>query len=133
MSAGTNSGGSDLPQLGGTLLAVPQEDTHISDHAHSADGIGNRPGQVEADGGVGDEGGADEGVEGTGDQRDPGELGLAVLKHPNSDGQECEQGQGLVGPGEVTPQDVEALAVELGPHDDGGYQHEHGHSQRCYF
>src|SRR5699024_10440244 len=36
---------------------------------------------------------------------------------------------GLVGPGEVAPQHLEAVGVHLGPHDDAGHQYEHGGGQ----
>ena len=120
---------SDLIEAASTLLAVPTDDTHIGDRQHGTNAIGNRPGQVEADGGVGNVGGADEGVEGTGNQRDPHELGLAVLKHPDGDAQEGKQGQSLVGPGKVTPQDVEAVGVELGEHQDHSDQGKHRNRQ----
>ena len=79
--------------------------------------------------GVGDVGHADEGVEAAGDHGDPSPLALAVLEHPRGDAQEGEQGQRLVGPCEVTPQDHEAVVVDLGEHEDGDDQREDGHSQ----
>ena len=119
-----------LGQNAGTaLLAVPDDHDHIGHSRADADDVGGGPGNVEADLSVGDVGDADEGVPGGGDQGDPHELGLLVLEHPHRDGQEGEQGQSLVGPGEVAPQDVEAVRVELGPHDDGSHQDEDGHSQ----
>ena len=78
---------------------------------------------------IGDVGGADEGVERAGNQRHPRKLTLAVLEHPHGDAQEGEQGQSLVGPCEVTPQNVEAVLVELGEHDDAGSQDKHRDGQ----
>ena len=79
--------------------------------------------------GVGDVGDADEGVEAAGDHGDPSPLALAVLEHPRGDAQEGKQGQRLVRPCEVTPQDVEAVGIGLGEHEDGDDQREDGHSQ----
>ena len=123
--------GEDLlgQQLSSTLLAVHAAGHHIGDGAHHTDDVGGRPGDVEADVGVGDVGHADEGVEAAGDHGDPSPLTLAVLEHPRGDAQEGEQGQGLVGPCEVTPQDVEAVGIGLGEHEDGDDQREDGHSQ----
>ena len=109
---------------GGALAAVPDDDAHIEHSSRNADDIGIGPGDVEADLGVGDVGGADEAVEAAGDHGHPRILALAVLEHPDRDGQEGKQGQGLVGPGKVAPQDLEALVVELGEHQDHGHQGE---------
>ena len=116
-------------QLGGALLAVHAAAHHIGGGAHHTDDVGQRPGDVEADVGVGDVGHADESVEAAGDHGDPSPLTLAVLEHPRGDAQEGEQGQRLVGPCEVTPQDHEAGVVDLGEHEDGDDQCEVGHSQ----
>lgn len=116
-------------QLGGTLLAVHAATHHIGGGAHHTDDVGRRPGDVEADVGVGDVGHADEGVEAAGDHGDPSPLTLAVLEHPCGDAQEGKQGQRLVGPCEVTPQDHEAIVVDLGEHENGDDQREDGHSQ----
>ena len=123
--------GEDLlgQQLSSTLLAVHAAAHHIGDGAHHADDVGGRPGNVEADVGVGDVGDADEGVEAAGDHGDPSPLALAVLEHPRGDAQEGEQGQRLVGPCEVAPQDHEAVVVDLGEYEDGDDQREDRHSQ----
>ena len=78
---------------------------------------------------VGDVGDADEGVEAAGDHGHPSPLALAVLEHPRGDAQEGKQGQRLVRPCEVTPQDHEAVAVGLGEHQNGDDQNEDGQSQ----
>lgn len=78
---------------------------------------------------VGDVGDADEGVEAAGDHGHPRPLALAVLEHPRGDAQEGEQGQRLVGPCEVAPQDHEAVVVDLGEHQDGDDQREDGQRQ----
>ena len=76
---------------GGALAAIPDDDAHIGHSGHNADDIGISPGDVEADLGIGDVGGADEAVEAAGDHGHPGVLALAVLEHPYRDGQEGEQ------------------------------------------
>mgnify|MGYP000068391594 CR=1 FL=1 len=114
-------------QAAGTLLTVPADDGNIHHSSSNADAVGHRPGHVEADLSVHDVGDGDEGIPSTGDQRHPNPLGLAVLEHPDGNGQEGEQGQGLVGPCEVTPQDSEALCIELCEHQDHSHQSEdHG-------
>ena len=109
---------------GATLVAVPEDHGNISDSGDDTNDVGAGPGNVEADLGVDDVGHGDEGIEAAGNQGDPNELLLAVLEHPDGDCQEGEQGQGLVGPCEVTPQDVEALGVQLGEDQDDGHQSE---------
>ena len=64
---------------------------------------------MEADSGVHDIGYSDEAVERAGDQGDPDILAFAVFEHPDGNGKESEQGQRLVGPGEVAPQNVETV------------------------
>ena len=111
------------------LSAIQAQSHHIGDGEHHADDVGGGPGDVEADVRIGDVGGADEGVERARNQRHPRKLALAVFKHPHRDAQEGEQRQGLVGPCEVTPQNVEAVLVELGEHDDAGSQNKHRDGQ----
>ena len=91
-----------------SLFAVPEKETDVDYRAHSADDIGNVPGDVETDPGVGNVGHGDEHIKGGGDQRDPAPFAFVVFKHPDHDGGKGKQGQGLVGPGEVSPQGVEA-------------------------
>ncbi len=64
--------------------------------------------------GVGNIGDADKGIETAGNQRNPSPFTLPVLKHPRGDAQEGKQGQGLIGPREVAPQDLEAIGVDFG-------------------
>ena len=116
-------------QLGSTLLAVHTAAHNVSRSTHHADDVGGRPGDVEADVCVGDVGHADEGVEAAGDHGHPSPLALAVLEHPRGDAQEGKQGQRLVRPCEVTPQNVEAVGIGLGEHEDGDDQREDRHSQ----
>ena len=116
-------------QLGSALLAVHAAAHNVSRSTHHADDVGGRPGDVEADVCVGDVGDADEGVEAAGDHGHPSPLALAVLEHPRGDAQEGKQGQRLVRPCEVTPQDHEAVAVGLGEHQNGDDQNEDGQSQ----
>ena len=63
---------------------------------------------------VHDVGHGDEGVPGARDERHPGIFAAAGFKHPDGDRQECEERQRLVGPCEVTPENVEAVRVALG-------------------
>ena len=98
-----NSYSLQLLEPGSALLAVPDNDANIGHSSADTDNVSGRPGNMEADLRVGDVGHCDEGVPGSGDQGDPHPLGLAVLEHPHRDAKECEQGQGLVGPSEVTP------------------------------
>ena len=112
-----------------TLLAVHAAGDHIGHGAGNADDVGNGPGDVEANLRIGDIGHADECVPAAGDHGHPGPLCLAVFKHPHGDAHQGEQSQGLVGPGEVAPQDHEAVGVDLGPNQNGDDQDEDGQSQ----
>ena len=94
---------------GGTLLAVPENGTCIGRGGTGPNGVSACPGHMEADSGVHDIGHSDKSVERTGDQGDSDERTLVVLKHPDGDCEESEQGQRLVGPGEVAPQNVETV------------------------
>ena len=79
---------------------------------------------MEADLCIGNEGHCNKGVPSTGNQGDPHPLGLAVLEHPYGDTQECEQGQGLVGPCEVTPQQIESIGAALRKDQNHRHQRE---------
>ena len=52
------------------------------------------------------------------DERHPCIFASAGLKHPYRDRKECEQGQALVGPCEVSPQDVESVCIALCKYKD---------------
>lgn len=91
-----------------SLFAVPEKKTDVDHRGDSADDIGDVPGNIEADPGVGDIGHGDEHIKGGEEQGDPAPFAFVVFKHPDHDGGKGEQGQGLVGPGEVSPQGIEA-------------------------
>ncbi|CAN4039628.1 hypothetical protein BBBGCB_BBBGCB_02355, partial [Dysosmobacter welbionis] len=119
-----NSYSLQLLEPGSALLAVPDNDSNVSHSSADTDDVGGRPGNMEADLCIGNEGHCNKGVPSTGNQGDPHPLGLAVLEHPYGDTQECEQGQGLVGPCEVTPQQIESIGAALRKDQNHSHQRE---------
>ena len=86
-------------------------------------GVGDGGGQGEALGGYAYIGGADKHHEETWEEGYP--IDFMALGEIDADGEESEDGEGLVEPGEVAPEDVE---IDEHKHyadgEDGGSQHE---------
>ena len=104
------------------LLAVPEDNCQICQGEHRAYYVCAGPGDVEADLRVHDERAGDESVEHAGDHRNPCILCLTVAEHPDGYAGQCKEGERLVGPCEVAPQNVEAVDVELCPDKDTGHE-----------
>ena len=104
------------------VFPVPEEQAAVYRRQNRADYIGAGPGDVKADFGVGNKGDGNESIESSGDQGHPCPLALAVFKEPHGNAGEGKEGEGLVCPGKIAPEDAEAGGDELGPDQNAGHK-----------
>lgn len=107
-----------------TFLAIPQQHCNICCRCDNTDDICAEPRDIEADLGICNICDRNKCIPCARDERHPDKLRPACLEHPYRDRKESEQGQALVRPCKISPEDIEPVSIALGKYKDHCNQYE---------